>query len=733
MPDTPQKFRLRVSHSGAISPDPNRTGSFIYDGGHTYLESVPVGIGYADFIFRLSEKTSSGVSVKYSLPGEDLRPENLITISDNSDLEEMFEEYMRGLRVPGTPIRTFRLRVFLFGVVEVPYSVDETMTAEELADAHSFFNYPPTSSGKGSTTKVAPSTGPRLSMLSSAPSSGNTPQSGVRGGGITSTSTAVTPLSRTPLQCPLPDPPDEDLATWQAGFVAGQEAAAFEAQLPSGSLDHESSGALMSPYRSQVRFSETPNGADSFSKDFAPFPLDRNWPDASAHDEDCGAWVIDGAEISCQTSGGNVNPEPDGNSLLKMLPSNISAFGGCSNEPLEPEVPPVKDRVTSGVCLPSHISVFGDMSNDDKQPPPLPLTSLSDTHHPLPGQFQTAARRLLMPRPTGATFKEEESEEVSPLRGELERSEGLWTPQTSSPKTLFTSRVHCVPQSEVVFGKRIGGGAFGDVYVATSPTFGEVAVKWLKQDQIRHGGMLQINQSFGAEAEVLASVNHPNVLRFYGVVTRNEKNPTIAGIMTEYIRGGSLSDLIRQQLHNRVYMPLRLRCEIAAGAVKGLAYLHKMRIVHFDLKPDNLLLEHSATGVTVKVADFGLHKHKRGNDSFVSDILDLRGTLPYMAPELVNDSKHVSEKADIWSLGMVLYEMVVLRVPFSELKPQEIVKALMTAAHPTDNLLPKVPQWCEPVWAKLIQECWAVAPAARPNLQDLARKLEAIADSPLCN
>jgi hypothetical protein len=59
----------------------------------------------------------------------------------------MFEEYMRGLRVPGTPIRTFRLRVFLFGVVEVPYSVDETMTAEELADAHSFFNYPPTRSG----------------------------------------------------------------------------------------------------------------------------------------------------------------------------------------------------------------------------------------------------------------------------------------------------------------------------------------------------------------------------------------------------------------------------------------------------------------------------------------------------------------------------------------------------------------------------------------------------------
>lgn len=59
----------------------------MYDGGHTYLESVPIESGYADVIFRLSEKTSSGVSIKYLLPGEGLRPENLITISDNADLQ----------------------------------------------------------------------------------------------------------------------------------------------------------------------------------------------------------------------------------------------------------------------------------------------------------------------------------------------------------------------------------------------------------------------------------------------------------------------------------------------------------------------------------------------------------------------------------------------------------------------------------------------------------------------
>ncbi|KAL3149707.1 hypothetical protein ABBQ38_013537 [Trebouxia sp. C0009 RCD-2024] len=286
----------------------------------------------------------------------------------------------------------------------------------------------------------------------------------------------------------------------------------------------------------------------------------------------------------------------------------------------------------------------------------------------------------------------------------------------SGGSATLNNPVHKVPKDEVKILRRIGEGAFGEVSLATCAIFGSVAVKWLKPGKVeRH------SQSFWREAEMLSNLNHPNVLRFYGVVVESYAEPNVIGIMTEYMKGGSLAAFLRTE----GWLNLRARAEMALSAVHGLAYLHEMSVVHFDLKPDNLLLDgkfhtYDGTVPSLKVADFGLSKQKWGRE-FVSGVRDLRGTLPYMAPELVSDPERVSEKADVWSLGMVLWEMLTRQVPFTHLTPQQIIAGLMVG-----NLQPEVPDWCEQEWRLAMESCWEVNPDHRPSLRDLARRLELI-------
>ncbi|KAI8469014.1 MAG: hypothetical protein J3K34DRAFT_514681 [Monoraphidium minutum] len=381
--------------------------------------------------------------------------------------------------------------------------------------------------------------------------------------------------------------------------------------------------------------------------------------------------------------------------------------------------------------------------------------------------------------------------------------------------------VHRLTRGEVKVLAKIGEGAFGEVSRAQAPLYGTVAVKWLKTERFsKHSA------SFWREAALLADLNHPNVLRFYGVITdapggggsagaasasaagggggsasSGGEPGAVVGIMTEYVRGGSLAQFLRA---GRAPLPLRLRCELALQAANGLAYLHELRIVHFDLKPDNLLLDgpaalvlaaaqaHAAGGErgggggplsllpaepllevaaaiaghphgaahkrgasaasgaagggtgseaalaqavvagwvpTVKaletrtpaVADFGLSKHKL--NSYVSSCRDLRGTLPYMAPELVADPERVSEKADVWSMGVVMWEMLMREMPYQDLTPQQILMGLMCG-----NLHLDVPSWCDAEWRGLLEACLEPNPANRPSMKELARQLEAIRD-----
>lgn len=138
-----QVVRVKVSTAGKFTKEGG--GAWRYVGGHTFLESVPRRWRYADLMFSLAEKVDGAVSVKYQLPGEELDPDSLISVADDGDIEELFDEYVRALCLPGTPVKTFRLRMFLFPASEDPY------TPEDMAQAasHERFLGSQASSGAG--------------------------------------------------------------------------------------------------------------------------------------------------------------------------------------------------------------------------------------------------------------------------------------------------------------------------------------------------------------------------------------------------------------------------------------------------------------------------------------------------------------------------------------------------------------------------------------------------------
>ena len=103
---------------------------------------------------------------------------------------------------------------------------------------------------------------------------------------------------------------------------------------------------------------------------------------------------------------------------------------------------------------------------------------------------------------------------------------------------------------------------------------------------------------------------------------------------------------------------------------------------------------------------------------------DLRGTLPYMSPELVADPDGVTEKADVWSLGIVLWEMAVRKPPHATLAPQDIVRGLMAGS----PLTPEVPSWVEPEWRHLMEAAWDPVPSRRPSFRELGEQLRRIVE-----
>ncbi|XP_058727858.1 G-type lectin S-receptor-like serine/threonine-protein kinase At1g34300 isoform X2 [Vicia villosa] len=194
------------------------------------------------------------------------------------------------------------------------------------------------------------------------------------------------------------------------------------------------------------------------------------------------------------------------------------------------------------------------------------------------------------------------------------------------------------------YSNLLGSGGFGTVYKGIFSNGTIVAVKVLRGSSNK-----KIDEQFMAEVGTIGRIHHFNLVRLYGFCF--ERN--LIALVYEYMGNGSLD---RYLFHEKKVLEYEKLHEIAIGTARGIAYLHEEcqhRIIHYDIKPGNILLD---MNFNAKVADFGLAKHCNRDNTHIT-MTGGRGTPGYAAPELWMPFP-ITHKCDVYSFGMLLFEIV---------------------------------------------------------------------------
>ena len=294
----------------------------------------------------------------------------------------------------------------------------------------------------------------------------------------------------------------------------------------------------------------------------------------------------------------------------------------------------------------------------------------------------------------------------------------------------------------------IGTGGMGDVYLATDIVAGRKAA--LKLLPLRFTGDAQRLKRFEQEAHAVVALNHPNILTIYEI----GEDHSIHYIASELIEGETLRDRLA-----RGPMQLIEAVDVAIQVANALAAAHLAGIVHRDIKPENVMLRPDGY---VKVLDFGIAKlaeEASGADNGVCEGSGAAGTLPaplqgvsellrtglsasrietnlgsvlgtvrYMSPEQARGG-HVDKTTDIWSLGVVLYEMISGHAPFSGDTPKEVMSSILEKEPPAlTRYIARAPAELQQIVSKMLRkdraQRYRSAQELLNALKDLRRKLE---------
>ncbi|KAM0929301.1 hypothetical protein ACQ4PT_001727 [Festuca glaucescens] len=256
------------------------------------------------------------------------------------------------------------------------------------------------------------------------------------------------------------------------------------------------------------------------------------------------------------------------------------------------------------------------------------------------------------------------------------------------------------PGSRWKKGKLIGRGTFGHVYVGFNSDSGEMCamkeVTLFSDDPKSKESAKQLGQ----EISLLSRLQHPNIVRYYGSETVDDK----LYIYLEYVSGGSIHKLLQE--YGQLGEPA-IR-SYTQQILSGLAYLHAKNTVHRDIKGANILVDPSGR---VKLADFGMAKHINGQQCPFS----FKGSPYWMAPEVIKSSNGGCNLAvDIWSLGCTVLEMATSKPPWSQ---YEGIAAMFKIGNSKE--LPPIPDHLSEQGKDFIRKCLQRDPSQRPSAMEL--------------
>ncbi|TQF71477.1 serine/threonine-protein kinase [Pseudoalteromonas luteoviolacea] len=253
--------------------------------------------------------------------------------------------------------------------------------------------------------------------------------------------------------------------------------------------------------------------------------------------------------------------------------------------------------------------------------------------------------------------------------------------------------------------RHIASGGMGDIFLAKDTRLNrQVAVKRIRlptalgQDQNRTQALY--------EARLMAKANHPNIVQLYDIVEFDSE----LLLVLEYVEGQTLAKHMRQKL-----LTLNDKLALLEKITRGIHYLHQQSLVHCDIKPSNILISDSGK---VKISDFGIANILHGQNQ-VHDKLSSYGSTSSMSPEQL-EGKQVGYTSDVFSLGVLAFELIFGCHPFGDEKGEQLTKKIRAGlCRDMDSLLPKLPEELVLLLRKMLHR----SPVKRPSCKEVINVL----------